>query len=87
MTLGDIFHFFPRTSVADYLGIDFVTFTKRLQDPESFTILQIHQLADFFGLSREEMETLLNRHIREVKQGGWEVPKMDYRGRQNLPES
>lgn len=81
LTLGDIFHFFPRTAVARYLGIETRTLTRKLKDPESFTILQVHQLADFFGLSREQTELLLNRHIREVKKGGWQAPKLDYTGR------
>lgn len=81
MTLGDVFHFYPRTGAANYLSIDVVTFTRRLKDPESFSILQRNRLADLFKVSREKMEELLNRHIREVKKGDWQVPKLDYRGR------
>ena len=82
VTLGDVFHFVPRTTVARGIGVDHKTLTRLLLNPEDIAIRQIHQLADLFHLSREQVYDLLNAHIREVKKGDWQVPELDYRGRE-----
>ena|GEM_PF-6340790 len=81
VTLGDIFHFVPRTTVAKHIGVDGKTFHSRLLDPEALTILQIHRMADLFSLSRETMYDLVRAHIREIKKGDWRMPALDYKGR------
>jgi hypothetical protein len=82
ITLGDVFHFIPRTTVARGIGIDPKTLAHLLLDPEDIAIRQIHQLADLFHLSREQVYDLLNAHIREVKKGDWRMPALDYKGRE-----
>lgn len=82
MTLGDIFHFFPRTSAAHLLQIERKQFDRLLLEPLSFTLQQIYDMADLFQVSREIMIDLVRRHAREVKKGGWDFPELDYKGRE-----
>jgi hypothetical protein len=77
-TLGQIFRWIPRAAVADALGVHVRRVTGMILRPGSITLDESDALADLFHLDREIMLGLIRAHMREVKKGGYVLPRLDY---------
>jgi hypothetical protein len=51
----DVFDIIPKTIVARDLGMNYHTFTRKVEDPERFTLKVIIKMADMFAVGSQNL--------------------------------
>jgi hypothetical protein len=62
-----VFDYIPKTVVSKDLGMNYQTFTRKLEDPRLFTVQEILMMAELFGAPAEALFTLINNSLVKKK--------------------
>lgn len=65
--IADIFDYVPKTNVYKLLGLGYLTFLKKLDNPGLFTIDELNALADLIGIDDEILNGLARKEAKILR--------------------
>ena len=69
-TFKEIFEVIPKTLVSKDMGMNYQTFTRKVTDPELFTVREILFMANLFGVSSTDLFHRITAGLSPAKKKG-----------------
>jgi hypothetical protein len=67
LNIKGVFDYIPKTVVSKDLGMNYQTFTRKVEDPRLFTVQEILMMAELLGVTPEALFTLISNSIVKKK--------------------